>query len=194
MEDNQELDDTGEDNQETDIAEEETTLLGGNATDDSVDSENDDAPAEEVAAYEDFTIPDKMELDEGLVGSATEKFRALDLTQEQAQGAVDIYSEQLKHFAEQHTNQISEWQSESRSDSEYGGTAFNANIGIAGKAIDQFGDDDLKGMLNETGLGNHTALIRFAWKIGQSLSEDNVGMGNATQEELSPEEILYGHS
>lgn len=51
------------------------------------------------------------------------------------------------------------------------GAAFDQRVELANKAVRQFGGDDLIKMLNETGLGNHPALVKTFAEAGKLLSE-----------------------
>lgn len=192
--DNQDADNAADDGQELD----NNTLLTGNDDTDGVDSDSnseDDAGDESDApeAYEEFNVPEGMEMDEELSVIATKTFRDEGFTQEQSQKMVDLYADKMQGFADQHQQTISAWQSESRSDSEYGGNNFNANIGVAGKAIDQFATPAFSKMLEDSGYGNHPEMIRLLVNVGKQLGEDNVGNnGKAAQEEMSTAEIMYG--
>ena len=192
--DNQDADNTADDGQGLD----NNTLLTGNDDTDEVDSDsnsedNDGDEGGAPEAYEEFNVPEGMELDEELSVTATKTFRDEGFTQEQSQKIVDLYADKMKSMTDEYQQTISAWQSESRSDSEYGGNSFNANIGVAGKAIEQFATPAFNKMLEETGMGNHPEMIRLLVNVGKQLGEDNVGNnGKAAQEEMSTAEIMYG--
>lgn len=79
-----------------------------------------------------------------------------------------------------------------RADKEIGGDKLTANIGMAQKALDQFGTPELRTYLEQTGLGNHPDLVRCFMKIGKSMGEDSMVMaGNGGQR--SAAEVLYGN-
>jgi hypothetical protein len=59
-----------------------------------------------------------------------------------------------------------------------GGDKLAENLGIARKALDQFGTPELKDVLNMTGFGNHPAVIRAFYKIGKAISEDKFVKGS----------------
>ena len=83
---------------------------------------------------------------------------------------------------EEQEKQWNEWTEQSRSDTEFGGDKLEENLGIAKKAIDQFGSDGLRELLDSsTGLGNHPEVIRFMYKVGQALSEDRFVGGSQGQ-------------
>lgn len=52
---------------------------------------------------------------------------------------------------------------------------------VVGKAMQTYGSEELKKVLNETGLGDNPELARFFYKIGQTVKEDKIVTGQATQ-------------
>tara|TARA_R110002167_G_scaffold30838_1_gene101870 strand:+ start:1026 stop:1856 length:831 start_codon:yes stop_codon:yes gene_type:complete len=50
------------------------------------------------------------------------------------------------------------------------GTAYDEKVGMARRAVRAFGSEELSGLLNETGLGNHPEMIRAFSRIGAELS------------------------
>jgi hypothetical protein len=52
------------------------------------------------------------------------------------------------------------------------GDNLQAVLGNAAHVLNTFGDDSLKATLDETGLGNHTALVRFLNKVHPFISEE----------------------
>lgn len=156
---------------------------------------DDDGKPIEVAPdeinYTDFDMPDGMEVDTAFLDASSGTLKELGLNQEQAQKIVSLYADKVSEQTDAMNAQIGEWQNEARSDSEYGGDAFNANIGLAGKALGEFGNDALKQVLDDTGMGNHPEVIRFMVNVGKTLSEDNPGLGNSGGQPKTREEILY---
>lgn len=75
------------------------------------------------------------------------------------------------------TEQQNEWINQVKVDKEFGGSALNANLAIAKKALDTWGGEALKDVLNTTGLGNHPEVIRFFYRAGKALSEDGFQRG-----------------
>lgn len=66
------------------------------------------------------------------------------------------------------------WAEASRTDPEFGGAQFDANLAVAKKGYDMFATDELKGILEQTGYGNHPEVLRLFHKIGKLLGEDNI--------------------
>ncbi|MBD3263442.1 hypothetical protein GF374_03630 [Candidatus Woesearchaeota archaeon] len=68
------------------------------------------------------------------------------------------------------------------------GAAYDQNIALAQQLVTEYGGDDLKAFLNETGLGNDARMIRFAVKLARERAEDDL-LGKAKHEmALSPQE------
>ena len=136
------------------------------------------------------------ELDEAALESFEPLAKELGLTQEQADKLVGIHAESLQkahqQAAEQHSRQMEAWTKELRNDPEFGGAAFDGNIKSAQKAVEQFGSEGLKEALEETGLGNHPALVRTFAMIGKAISEDGFVSGGKSGGARSAADIFYG--
>jgi hypothetical protein len=81
---------------------------------------------------------------------------------------------------------MTEWETASKSDKEFGGDKFDANLAVAKKALDAFGTPELRALLGPydpknnpkgTGLGNHPEIIRAFLKAGKAISEDKFVSG-----------------
>lgn len=69
------------------------------------------------------------------------------------------------------------------------GEAFDQNLFKAKAAVNEFGGEDLKAYLNDSGLGNDPQLIKAFAKIGESfLKEDNFEQGAKPAYAMSPSE------
>lgn len=130
-------------------------------------------------AYADFTVPKDMEIDKPLLEAARPVLKELGLSQAKAQKLVDMFAAtqqaEIKALNDSFTNEMTQWQTQAKADKEFGGDTFDANLGTAKGAIDKFGTPELKKLLNETGLGNHPEIVRFAFRIGKLIAEDNPG-------------------
>ncbi|MBT1896958.1 peptidase [Enterobacter hormaechei] len=148
-----------------------------------------DKPAEEKEQKQEGA-PEKYEFKpaEGqeLDTAALEQFepiaRELNLTNEQAQKMVDLYGTKImpmvqKQQAEAWQKQTEGWAETVKADKEIGGDKLTANLSAAQRALEQFGDTELKEYLDSTGLGNHPALVKAFIKVGKAMSEDKVVTG-----------------
>lgn len=127
------------------------------------------APAAEVA-YE-FKAPDGMELDKDAVGAFTTIAKDLKLAPDAAQKVVDIAVGMQQRAVEAHTKQVAEWADQVKADKELGGDKLAQTLATAQKAL-ALGPPELKQLLNDSGLGNHPAVVRFMHTVGKALSED----------------------
>jgi hypothetical protein len=158
--------------------------------------------------YADFKMPEGMPegmaVDTALLDSFRPVAKELNLTQEQAQKLVDLYSsrmlEQSKSLVDNHIAQVDQWQSSLPKDSEIGGVngqQFEANVKIAQSAFVKFGTPELGKLLEDTGIGNHPELVRFGLRIGKAISEDSLsGLGSGARGAPAPKSAadrLYGN-
>lgn len=112
--------------------------------------------------------------------------KELGLSQEKAQNVINKMAPAIQSAQEQQLAQISrEWASQSIHDTEFGGTKFMENMGIAKQALNQFGSPALMEILDRAGLGNHPEIIRVFWKVGKSISPDTVISGVQAKKDVS---------
>jgi len=136
-------------------------------------------------SYAEFSLPEGLRIDEAAFGEFSPLAKEFGLTQEQAQKLVDVAAglvDRTTKTAEGvHAETIKKWADDSRNDAEVGGKDFDANLGIALAAIDKFGDDELKQILDASGFGNHPAVVRLFYRVGKAASNDTFVSGSATQ-------------
>ena len=145
--------------------------------------------------YEDFTLPDGVEVDtkalEGFIPVAKE----LNLTQTEAQALIDYESKRVEEFTSAQTaswNEMqTEWRTATQSDKEIGGPAFDQSLANAKKFLGAYGTNELIEALDATGMGNHPELIRAFSRAGKAMGEDNLAIGGVSNTPRSPEDILY---
>jgi hypothetical protein len=141
-----------------------------------------DAPAEKSAGapekYE-FKAPEGREFDTETLAKFTEVAKELNLTNEAAQAILDKMGVQLSsRYESQIKAAQSQWIEASTADQEFGGAKLTENLSVAKKALDAFGSAELRTLLNTSGLGNHPEIIRFMYRAGKAISEDQVVIGN----------------
>ena len=150
--------------------------------DGDADEGKDGAPSE----YKAFTLPDGVELDEAMLATAMPLLKEMNATQEQAQQLVDIQTKAVTEMVEAQTqmwtDRLSEWKASAETDAEYGKGKYDASISIARSAMREVGTPELTQALEETGMGNHPEMIRFMYRVGKAIGEDNVSFGGGTQE------------
>tara|TARA_Y100000593_G_scaffold93525_1_gene188692 strand:+ start:1674 stop:2210 length:537 start_codon:yes stop_codon:yes gene_type:complete len=132
-------------------------------------------------------LPEGAEIDKQILDTYSEAARELNLPQDQAQKMLDKVMPKLhERGLEEQERQRNEWAKESKADPEFGGDNLDENLGIAKKAIEQFGSEGLRDLLDSsTGLGNHPELIRFMVGVGKALSEDRF-VGSSQGQSVDP--------
>jgi hypothetical protein len=146
--------------------------------------------------YEFSNLPEGYTLDDASLGEWSGVFKELGLTQEQAQKLVEMdakrftaanspEAQQAAAIASRN-QQVSQWETSLKQDKDLGGANFEANIGIAQKALADFGTPELNAMLKESGLGSHPEVVRFFHKVGKELSEGQLHRTTSEQPSDQP--------
>jgi len=111
----------------------------------------------------------------------------LGLTNEQAAGLrmyqLDSLTSQINTSEKAREDSLLNAETELRK--EYG-AKYDGMVGTASKVVDKFGGQDVKNILNETGLGNNPAVIKMMAEIGSKLSEDTIGKAGSADLMMSP--------
>src|SRR6266550_5917625 len=175
----------------------ETKRMVGNA----VHMPKADAPQEEFdkfyARLGRPESPDKYELkrpenpaggqwDEGLEKEFRTAAHASGLQPRQAQGLLDWFNKTQTERLSAYTKGMEEGVGKLKTE---WGTKFDEKVGMAARAVKELGGDELKTMLEETGLGNHPVLVKLFAKIGESMMVDTIIAGDTDMEDSSKEAI-----
>ena len=197
-------DDTVTEDKDTSVINDDTTVVETDDTDNTAgktDTKPEDSKTDKDKVdgapenYADFSMPDGIELDGDLMDKFRDISKSLNLTQDQAQGLIDLQTKPLadkeKADATEWTDLQAEWVKTAKADKEFGGANFDANIGTARKAVEQFGTPELSEMFDTTGTGNHPEILRFLWKVGKAISEDSIRVGQAQNSKVDPASLIY---
>lgn len=140
------------------------------------DAVDKDKPAGAPEAYEDFTLPEGMEMDAEVLGEFKNLAKELNIPQAKAQQLIDFQTQLATKQAEEYqaavVKQSQEWAASIKNDPEIGGENYEKSVASAIKVIQSFGDPALTELLNTTGLGNHPSLFKFCHRISAAISED----------------------
>ncbi|MDX9690541.1 MAG: hypothetical protein RBT70_08815 [Alphaproteobacteria bacterium] len=150
-------------------------------------------------AYEQFTMPEGMELDEVAMNEATPLLQELGANQEQAQKLVDVAASMLskaaKNMADQHAAVVEGWRKESMElFGNEGEAKFLENVGRAEEVVKHFFDtDEKRQVLTHYGLGNHPGFFAMCMAIAERTGEDRpfVGMASGQQGQKSLAQKWY---
>lgn len=140
----------------------------------------------------DFKLPEGFDAKNSeFLTQFSEAAKAANLDQASAQKFVDMG---LK-LVQDHTTaaqkaldeQVSAWKSEVAAMPQSAETLARAK-----KAIEKFGDDELRQQINDSWVGNYPPLIRFLDKVGKAMSESTLlGGSGGAQSEKSIAERMY---
>lgn len=132
-------------------------------------------------SYDDLSIPkglpDGFELDSQVVGQLYEVARDLNLSQDGVQALVDkVWPAMQERTTAMETEVHNRWVEEVKNDPDIGGSNLEENLATAKLAIEAYGDDGLKELLNGP-LGSHPGIARFLVKVGRTVAEDKLVSG-----------------
>lgn len=152
--------------------------------------------------YGQFNLPEGFTLEGDRLGAATQFFKAKGWTQEQAQEAVDLYTQMAGQDAAamqqameaQRLQQVEQWGVDAKQQL---GAKYDETVGLATTAVKAINDPDLTKAFNELGWGNHPTMIKAFAFFGGFLRDSKVdGLGGTTASGPSassdPKSILYG--
>lgn len=156
-------------------------------------AESAEADKSEPIKYE-FKHPEEgAEFNPKVVDKFAEVAGKHQISQEAAQEIMASMSQTLNEVqAEALTALRGQWREQVTADSEIGGDKLNESLATAKKALTQFGGDEMLQLLEETGFGDHPAVIRTFNKIGKAISEDSfVAAGQRASAPVTPAKTMY---
>lgn len=121
--------------------------------------------------YEEFKLPDGVTLDPGTLTEFQEMAKTLELSQEGAQGVVDLQVKLTQKAAEQLAAERKEWVKAIKADEDFGGGKFKESTELARRAMGAFGSKELRGLLDATGFGDHPEMFRLMVNVGRKMGE-----------------------
>ena len=118
-------------------------------------------------------LPKGFNIDEGKFKSTRETLHKLGLTDKQATEVLDYYLKNTsgEFAALQQQRDTNRAKALAELKTEYG-EKYDATLDVARSVLRKFGNDELIGMLEESGLGDNPAMIRLFAKIGEAMLDD----------------------
>jgi hypothetical protein len=189
------------------MSEEQPTTEQGDTEDQGQDvpNESSDAEATTNQQSEEETVPEKYEFQRAeqlaVKEHVLEEFqnvaKDMGLSQSKAQALIDLANKnavaQQQAQQEAWNKQRETWVNELKSDQDFGGQKFDETISRAQRALTNFGSDNLKQLLNDSGLGDNPELVRLLAKVDRATSEKEPVEGGPVVEDSfkSAASILY---
>jgi len=159
---------------------EESTLLG---QEEEKSKEGIAPPAKNVPEKYEFKAPEGMTIAPETIETFTPVFKELGLDQVQAQKLIDISGPyitkqvtaavdaagqaNLKVFQDM----VKEWGAESKKEL---GADYQKKLSVVSKVMDRSGVKGIRELMNETGVGNHPAMIKFMTWVGEQFGQDTL--------------------
>jgi hypothetical protein len=135
--------------------------------------------------YEIAGLPEGMGIDKTALDAVTPVAKELGLSNEGFSKLDNVYATQImpqvtesvvdnlqKDIAAQHAAWATEALEMVNTDETFAGQKLDDVKSMSAKAIDRFGGADFRKYLNDTGLGNHPAMLKFAYLAGTAIAED----------------------
>lgn len=149
------------------------------------DGQQQDTPQD---PYKDLSLPDGAVVDEKEMASYKNLAKELNLTPESAQAILDFEAKRLSAGA---AAAATAWQEQVKQEH---GDKLPIVMATCAKAINQFGGDELRTLLDQTGLGNHPILVRAFYQAGSLLKEDRqAGSSGGAKADVTFAQALYGN-
>lgn len=149
--------------------------------------------------YAELALPEGMCFDEEKLDAFKRLAAEAKLDQASAQklialGAQNVKEETQKVFAHIERQAAEAKEAWAEQVKEHFGQKYEQEMGLAAKAVERFGGDELRLFFDEMNIGNHPVLVRAFNKIGKELSEDAFVSGKSTAagEDKTFTEALYG--
>tara|TARA_Y100001951_G_scaffold101763_1_gene107195 strand:- start:177 stop:1025 length:849 start_codon:yes stop_codon:yes gene_type:complete len=142
-------------------------------------------------SFDEKLIPEGIQNNEPMETFFRKSMHDAGLSQKQAQHMYKSYTEYAGQSTDQHGKDMETkekaWDTEIRQEF---GLAYTDQLESAKAAVEEFGSEDLKDYLNDSRLGNHPEMIKFAAKIGSELLEKGHQgrAGRTSKSVLTPEQ------
>jgi hypothetical protein len=145
-------------------------------------------------AYEPLTVPDGTIMPDGFFETFNPIAKEFNLSQEGAQKlfdrlATDLQPKMIAAQQEKWEGVKTAWAEATKVDKEIGGTAYDANVAIAQRALNTFSTPELKQALSDYGMGNHPEMVRLMLRIGKAMREDSVIQADGSSGDSSTDRV-----
>jgi len=154
--------------------------------DPAAEGQTEEGSEQNAQAYEQFTLPEGVELNAVALEKATPILQKYNMPQEDAQALVDIAAEMVSKGTQDataaHEKLVSEWHDQTVEQyGKEGEAQFKEKAGLANSALKKFFSPQEMGLLDAYGIGNLPGLFGLALHVGTMMKEDgNVLSGNGT--------------
>jgi hypothetical protein len=97
--------------------------------------------------------------------------RKLGLSNDEIHGVYDTF----KGIAEKGKNDvIKQWATALETDKEFGGDKLEETLALAQSVVDQYGDDDFRGLIEQSGLRHNPAVLKLLARVAKDVGGDRL--------------------
>lgn len=125
--------------------------------------------------YGEYAVPEGLAWDKGAEKDFYGAAHKAGLTPKQTKAMIDYHVQAVTKMG-----QAGAGESKAAEEKAWGelrtmwGANTDRNVALAQQTVQTLGDKEFVGYLNETGLGNHPAMLKFLAKVGEGLMEDGI--------------------
>lgn len=164
----------------------------------------DEQPEGAPESYENFTVPEGVEIAEEVMPDVQALFKELNLPQAKAQEVfekllgiqerINGTPEQQMQQAEQQIIALNTSLAEQcKQLPDIGGEKFAESLATASKVMQQFGTPELRSLIALTGVGSHPEFFKMMVAIGSKMSPDTFEQGGETaQADRRAADVMFG--
>jgi hypothetical protein len=145
-------------------------------------------------------FPDGWETDNEALAKFKPLAKDLGLDSAKAQKLVDLFVDATSKAGEarQAKNEatLDGWLKDAKADKDIGGAKWDGTVANVRRVVREFGDDQLRSLFNDTGIGDHPAVLRFLNKLGSRMAEDKFAGSEkpaSDDPETALQRALYTH-
>ena len=124
-----------------------------------------------------FEAPEGMELDTQFLEQSTPILKELGLDQEQANKLFDLMVKKTESDSKRYMEVVDGWKNDTIKEL---GSDYQAKLAQTSKFIDKFGGkkaDDIRQVLNDTGVGSHPAIVHLFLEASKHFGSDSFVTG-----------------
>ena len=158
--------------------------------DDDKKDDKDDTDSEDI----EIDIPEGGQVDAENLDKFVALAKDLGLNKKQAQKIFDLNVEFAKAETVRFEADRAEWLKTIKSDEDFGMDNFEKSKELAKRAMKRFANDELKGLLDATGFGDHPDVFKLMVNVGRAMGEAEFfdGKGNLGDEDRDTADVLFG--
>jgi hypothetical protein len=134
-----------------------------------------EAPAALTRDSYKIEFPENIKVSDELLGSFKDLALEAKLPPADAQKFASLYTKglegQMATLQAQHAENQRLWLSEINAAPEFQGERRTQSLAMLGRAMEEFGSPEAAKILNESGLGNHPAIVKFIYRLAEGHME-----------------------